>query len=141
MTALERISRLVNRNGPVNDPAVPRPQLTLEEFFEGNDDPGSIVVNLGLDGDFVSELYELLKTIRDRQTVADVRIEISMHDDPEGWPYSDTIWVVGRCSVADLRLWIGERFSPDEVYEGRPGHPAEDIKVPVGMTLFRLWYD
>ncbi len=37
MKPLERITQRVNRHGDVNDPATPRPLLTLAEFFEGND--------------------------------------------------------------------------------------------------------
>lgn len=41
MTPLERVTRRVSANGDVNDLATPRPLLTLEEFFEGNDASGS----------------------------------------------------------------------------------------------------
>jgi hypothetical protein len=76
-TLVERI----NRNGDVNEPATPRPLLTLEEFFEGNDDFGSIGYNLP-DQPSPAEFYSLLKEIRNRTDVADVRIEVLDHPDP-----------------------------------------------------------
>ena len=45
MTKLDNLKTRINRNGDINDPAVPRPLVTLEEFFEGNDDYGSIGYN------------------------------------------------------------------------------------------------
>ena len=34
----------INRNGDINDTATPNPLVTLAEFFEGNNDPGSNLV-------------------------------------------------------------------------------------------------
>ena len=89
MTPLERITERVSRHGNVNDPATPRPMLTLAEFFEGNETIGSIGCNL-IPTPPPAEFYTLLKGIAARADVADVRVQVTMFDDPE-WPFSDVV--------------------------------------------------
>ncbi len=79
MTPLKRIADRVNRHGDVNDPATIRPLLTLPEFFDGNDDFGSIGCNLAPPPGPV-KFYEILKGISERSDVADVRVQITMFD-------------------------------------------------------------
>ncbi len=43
--ALERLMKRINRNGNIKDRTTPRPLLTLEEFFIGNNDHASIGYN------------------------------------------------------------------------------------------------
>lgn len=83
MTSLERLIARINCNGDINDPTTPRPLVTLEEFFEGNEDYGSIGYNFSPDQPAPAEFYELLKRIRDRPDVADVRVEVSQHEVPD----------------------------------------------------------
>jgi len=45
MEAHKRLLERINRNGDINYDIVPRPLVTLEEFFEGNKDYGSIGYN------------------------------------------------------------------------------------------------
>lgn len=92
MTPLERITERVNRNGDVNDPNTARPLLTLTEFFSGNEVDGSIGCNLNPTAS-PSEFHELLAVISRRHDVAEVRVQVTMFDDPE-WPFTDTVWVI-----------------------------------------------
>src|SRR5262250_3047226 len=82
MTPLERITERVTRHGDVNEPATPRPLLTLAEFFEGNEAIGSIGCNLTPMPE-LSEFYEMLRRIATRPEVADVRVQVTMFDDPD----------------------------------------------------------
>ena len=124
----------INRSGDVNDPATPRPLVSLEEFFEGNDDPGSIGCNLPGEVE-PGEFYELFRRIRDHDEVSDVRVEINMHDDPEAWPFSDTVWVITSTSAETVATWIPERLEPDELFSGfHEDRPMETYEVPDGMT-------
>ena len=135
-------TRLLTRIGDVNDPKVPRPLVTLEEFFEGNDDPGSIGYNLPEPPE-PREFYALLLEIRDKPGVADVRIEVMQLEDPEGWPNSDTIWVITTSTPDEVRSWFPDRLAPDAVYDGfqTAVHPLEHYSVPTGMRAVGIWYD
>jgi hypothetical protein len=140
MTPLERITERVSRDGDVNNPETPRPLVTLEEFFEGNDISGSICCNLSPMPE-PAEVYAVLKQIRARGDVADVRIEITMFDIPE-WPFSDTVWIITSAAPQEVRSWFSREMAPDEVYSGwSEGTRREAVEVPAGMVPVCCWYD
>ena len=140
MTPLDRITERVNRNGDVDDAATPRPLLTLEEFFEGNALTGSICCNCTPTPE-PSKMYDLLKRIRLRPDVADVRVQITMFDDPD-WPFSDTIWVVTSANADEVKSWFEELIRPDETWEDwTEGVAFEPLLVPAGMQPVACWWD
>jgi hypothetical protein len=94
MPGLESLKLRINRNGDVNDLNVPRPIVTLEEFFEGNEDFGSIGYNFYPDQPAPPEFYELFQRIRERPDVANVLVEVSMQEMPDEWPSTDTVWIL-----------------------------------------------
>jgi hypothetical protein len=141
MTPLERITKRVNAAGDPNDLATPRPELTLEEFFEGNEHTGSIWCNLS-NAPHPREICALFKAMRARPNVADVRVEITMFDDPEGWPFSDTIWIVTSASPEEVKAWFDAYFAPDDCDHGwADGAKREAFDVPEGMRAVRCWWD
>ena len=120
---------------------VENPMLSLEEFFEGNDDGSSIWCNLE-DQPEPDEVYAFLKTIRARPDVANVYIMVTQHDGPGSWPFSDTIWVVTSALSDEVAEWLPDKYMPDEIWEGVPDHfKVERVSVPDGMRLVALWYD
>src|SRR3989442_1268459 len=140
MTPLERITERVNRHGDVNDGATPRPLLTLEEFFEGNYVVGSICVNC-TPTPTPREMHELLKRIRSRPDVANVRVEVSMFDMPE-WPFSETVWVITSAEAQEVKAWFDESIAPDECWAGwTDGVVFEPLAVPAGMQAVACWWD
>lgn len=140
MTPLERISERVTRHGNVNDPATMRPLLTLAEFFDGNDVDGSIGCNL-TPMPTPGEFYQLLQGIAARTDVADVRVQITVFDDPE-WPFSDTVWVITSASPEEVAAWFPEDLRPDECSSGWPdGQAVERCGVPSGMKPIACWWD
>lgn len=118
---------ILERIGDINDPRRPRPLVGLELFFEGNNDPGSIGYNLP-DPPEPRVFFELLKTLRGRDDVRDVLIEVKDLEDPDGWPSSDSIWFITTAP-------------PDEVTEGFDTSNAEPCAVPDGFRAVRAWYD
>ena len=65
-----------------------------------------------------------------------------MHDDPDAWPFSDTVWVVTSAAVDTVRSWMPERLAPDDVLDGFPKDRAiEGCPLPSGMRAAGLWYD
>jgi len=137
-----RLLTRINRNGSIDDPNTPRPLVTLEEFFEGNGDYGSIGYNFYPDQPAPSEFYDLFKSIRDKPDVADVRVEVKDLEDPDEWPSTDTVWIITSASPDDIAGWLGERFHADDILIGFPGtQQAEPYDVPDGMRAIGVWWD
>lgn len=135
--------RLLARIGDINDFDRPRPMVTLAEFFEGNDDPASIGYNLP-DPPMPADFHRLLTGIAARPDVVDVRIEVKDLEDPDGWPSTDSLWIVTTAPLAVARTWFPDRLAPDEWHE-RATIGAEDdvepVPVPPGARALRAWYD
>ena len=136
MNIVERI----NRNGSISDPDVPSPLLTLEEFFGGNDDPGSIGCNLP-DIPGPDAFFEALTRLRARPEVADVRVEVTMWDDPDSWPFSDAVWIITSLEPSEIQDFLGEQLRGDDVRVGWPEHAVEPVNVPPGMKPICVWWD
>ena len=142
MTALEKLKARINRNGDVNDPDVPRPIVTLEEFFEGNSEYGSIGYNFYPDQPAPSEFYEVFKQIRERPDVADVLVEVSQQEMRDEWPSTDTVWILTSASLQEVALWLGERFQADELWDGWTDHLVrEPVDVPLSYRPVGVWWD
>lgn len=123
-TPLERIT---SRIAPFLADGVchPKPLLTLEEFFDGNDVAGSILCNVTILTDGVpdsptpQQVRDVLATIRSRRDVDDVRVAVAMFDDPD-WPFAEEVLVVTDAPADEVRTWLPEAMAPDEVLV--PGH-------------------
>ena len=140
MTALSKITKRVNLHGDPDAVETPRPLLTLEEFFEGNDVVGSIGCNLETTPD-PSEFYKLLNQIREKKNVQDVRVQVTAFDDPD-WPFSDTVWVITSEEPEVVSSWFPEHLKPDECWSGWiDDQPYEEIEVQLGMEPVACWWD
>jgi hypothetical protein len=140
MSRAPHLIERVNRNGPINDPKVARPLLTLEEFFEGNDHYGSIGCNLPGEV-YPQKFFEVFRSLRDRPDVADVLVEMKSWDDPEDWPFSDRVWVITSLSRQDIQQRLCKRLDGDAVRVGWPQYPIESVEVPPGMQPIGVWWD
>ncbi len=139
-TSVNPRAALLQRIGDINDFDRPRPLVSLELFFEGNEDYGSIGYNLP-DPPEPRDFYDLLKELRDRDDVHDVLIEVKDLEDPDGWPSTDTIWFITRASPDDVRQWFPERLDPDDVIIGFDQQQVEPYEVPAGHEAIAAWYD
>lgn len=141
MTHLERITERVNRHGDINDWATPRPLLTLAEFLRGNNCVGSIGCNL-IPTPEPAEFLALLERIAARPEVADVRVQVTMFDDPKRWPFSDTVWVITTAGPEEVAGWFDEDVRPDDCRRGwTEGVEFEEYTVPKGMSPISCWWD
>ena len=141
MNALERITERVNRGGDPNKMSTPRPLLTLSEFFDGNDVLGSIGCNL-LPTPTPAEFHAALSAIAARPDVADVRVQVTMFDNPEEWPFADTVWVMTSADPSTVRSWFAESLAPDEIGEGWvQGITYEDYAIPAGTRPVSCVWD
>ena len=127
------------------------PIVSLEEFFEGNDDYGSIGCNLD-DPQATPPLpvpywphpspqgfYETLRAVRERQEVQDVLVEVSDTDvGAENWPFSELVYILTTASTEEVEAWTIS-IHPTEVSEGEKPALVRDL-LP-GYIVWTLWWD
>lgn len=121
--------------------AQPEPQLvSIERFFDGNDDVGSIGCNL-LPHPGVDVFRETLAGLLRRPDVQGVYAQITELDPgPGSWPFTDTAQVMGAISTAELRKAV-RALRPDEV------GTAEELGIsPLaagghGARVLAVWWD
>jgi hypothetical protein len=116
--------------------------VTLEEFFLGNDDYGSIGCNLSpmLGPQF---FYEKLESIRSQPNVQDVLVEVTEieEEDPEMWPFSDRVYVFTNATLEDVTHWSAA-LKPDAVEQGLPQErPDSAPELKAGYQCYGLWWD
>jgi hypothetical protein len=124
---------------PVLGPG-PGPTASLEEFFEGNDDPGSIGCNL-MPMLEPKIFYDVFRQIRSRPDVQDVRVQICDYVDDDSWPFSDSVFFLTSMPQAELAKLLSE-LQPDDVGTFSSEHIPEDLPKPnPGMTIYGAWWD
>ena len=119
----------------------PEPQVvTIDRYFDGNDDLGSIGCNL-VSHPGIALFRHVLTGLLAHPNVEAVYAQISELDPGEGcWPFSDTVLVVGAIPLADLQLAVNA-LQPDDV------GPADQLGVsPVVARRHRapvsvIWWD
>ena len=116
--------------------------VTLEEFFIGNDDYGSIGCNL-LPPLGPHRFYEKLIEIRGRSNVHDVLVEINevVEEDPTTWPFSDSVFVLTNATLNEVASWAAE-LKPDAIQPSpTSGRQRRMPDLPPGVRPYRLWWD
>jgi hypothetical protein len=138
---MNSLERLLARIGDINDFDRPRPLVTVTEFFDGNDDAGSIGYNLP--GSVMpDEFYQLLLSVSARNDVVDVRIEVKDLESGDGWPSSDSIWIFTTAPLEDVRGWFPERLAPDDWrLTTALDESTEPYEIPPGTHAINAWYD
>jgi hypothetical protein len=119
----------------------PLPVVSLEDFFTGNDDPGSIGCNTDHPG---PEFFkEPLFAIRSRPNVQDVLIEIEEveEQDESMWPFSERIYILTSAPQEEIEEWMAP-LHPDTVEEGWAyGEPKTAPPLRPGMRVYAAWWD
>ena len=120
---------------------LPDPQLIpIEEFLDGNDDLGSIGCNLdphpGLN-EFRSVLHAVLR----RPDVTTLYARIAELDPgPGSWPFTDTVFVIGRISEEDLKAAVAS-LQPDEVSALPESEIPDELPRAPDDKVFAIWWD
>ncbi len=114
--------------------------VPVEEFFDGNDDLGSIGGNL-IEHPGIDVFRETLIGIARRADVVAVYAAIAEVDPGVGsWPFADTIFVVGTIPRNELAEILSP-LQPDEI------GTAEDFGAPEALTRMHgapataAWWD
>ncbi len=119
------------------------PLVTLDDFFQGNTDDGSLGTGTRKKDDLhISEIYKKLKQIEKLPNVCTVLVEI--HDDwemsinnAEIWPASESIYIYTMAPIKVVRQWI--IGLPCEAYEGWiDSMPLSAPSVPPGYFVYTL---
>jgi hypothetical protein len=127
----------INRQGRTAGDIGREPVVSLNLFFEGNDDPASIGCNL-VDHPGVDRFYSVLRRIRDRPDVHDIWVGITEIMGPGEWPFSDHIYVVTTASAEDVTGWAAE-LDPDPPVDWWTEFPP--IPVPSDAHIVTLFWD
>jgi hypothetical protein len=139
MTPLERITERVTRRGHPDEPNTPRPLVTVDEFFDGNSEVGSIGCNLDSTPS-PEQFYALFREIARRPGVKDIRVQITAFDVPE-WPFTDTVYIMTAAAPEEVATWFPEELTPDETWEGFVDQAFEPYEVPAGCKPVACWWD
>jgi hypothetical protein len=120
----------------------PLPVVSLEDFFEGNEDYGSIGCNL-IEHPSPQGFFEHLLAIRSRPDVQDVLVEIYEIEEGDAnmWPFSERVYVLTSASAKDVADWM-RSLRPDEIEEGYfQGKPPAAPELREGMQVYAAWWD
>jgi len=114
--------------------------VPVGQFFDGNNDLGSIGCNL-LDHPGIDRFREILVGLSKQNNIEAIYVDISEIDPGKGsWPFTDLVIVAGMISSEDLRQTLSP-LKPDEV------GPAENFGVPLQFInkhkgpMLAAWWD
>ena len=98
-----------------------QPVVSLEEFFVGNEDEGSIGCNLD-EHPGLPFFFETLQNIRSRADVQDVLVEITTIDEltnpgSETWAFSDHVYIITSASREEVAQWM-KPLMPGDIENG-----------------------
>ena len=114
--------------------------IPIDEFFDGNDDLGSIGCNL-LPHPGVDAFRRVLTGLLGRPDVRAVYAQISEFDPGEDcWPFTDTVLVAGTISVESLRGLVSS-LQPDEVGLAGEFGDSPSISERHGGPVLIIWWD
>jgi hypothetical protein len=112
--------------------------VKVAEFFDGNDDLGSIGCNLS-DHPGLQHFRSVLESIAGRDDVDEVWTQI--YDLEEGdWPFSENVLVVGEIPESAVRQYC-ESLQPSDVCEMRVDWIPSRAGQLAGRRYVNLWWD
>jgi hypothetical protein len=117
------------------------PIVTLEDFFEGNNDESSIGCNL-MEHPGIEKFYDVLLNIRNKANVQDVLVEISEFEEDENyWAFSERIYVLTSIDKSLLGSLVQD-LEPTEIDEGYAfGDPPNAPNLLSGYKIYSIWWD
>lgn len=114
--------------------------LTLDEFFTGNIDPGSIAFNLYPDQPSLETFYKTFKELIQEGKIENAFVRIAEIEDTD-WFYSDTIYVVGKINFRELSDAV-EHLKPSEIYTGWMYDVPANLQANYSkMNEFSVWWN
>lgn len=125
--------------------------VSIESFFAGNRDVGSIAPNL-VEGSpdpvmrhpGVDAIGQRLAEVRARPEVSDVLVDVMIEweEYPEGeWPYAQAIQVVTSAAPETVDSWIAGLNADPCAEVSEPGGWVNAPEVPSGHRIITIWWD
>jgi hypothetical protein len=119
--------------------------LTIEEYFDGNDEAYSTICANNARPPSAQALREYLLAIRAKPSVSDVLVLVYEFEDAleyqDTWITSDTVYVITSASVREVEEWF-RPLTPSDVSEET--RLARFNNLPVigeGSRLVAVWWD
>ena len=141
MDKRQQLIEKIKRQGAPADVNGPSAVVSLEDFFEGNEDLGSIGCNL-IEHPGIDAFYRVLRDARSRPDVQDVLVEIyEVMEGEDEWPFSDRVYILTSADPDDVRGWL-TYLDPSEIEEGwAAGAPPAAPALQEGMRVLAAWWD
>jgi hypothetical protein len=116
------------------------PVVSITQFFDGNDDPGSIGCNLP-DHPGMDVFREVLTGLLQRPDVEGVYAQIAEVDPgDDSWPFADTVLVVGKIVPDALQAALAS-LEPDDVWLGDESHVPLSVRLMHNAPTLVAWWD
>lgn len=116
------------------------PIVSVEDFFIGNTDESSIGCNL-MEHPGLQHFYEVLITIRIKEEVQNVFVEIMELEEGSDWAFSERIYVLTRADQGEVEEWIQSLY-PSEIETGyQYGEPHVAPVLLPGYQVYSIWWD
>jgi len=132
-----RIVNTIRNRGHTGDG--PRVLVSRQEFFDGNDDSGSIGCNLA-EHPGMEAFDAAFRAIEALPGVSGVYLAIAELMDEEGvWPFTDTAFITTSLSPGAFQQILAP-LQPDEV-ERFSETFANPPKIPAKHRLIHVWWD
>jgi hypothetical protein len=113
--------------------------VSVAEFFDGNDDAGSIGCNIYPYPPSLKQFFETLSAIKALDKTHDLLVRIADIDDGE-WFYTDAIYLFGEYDLEEVKQLFAV-LKPDEVNEGLMyGMPGNYINQS-DVKAYSIWWD
>ncbi|XEC96597.1 hypothetical protein AB6A23_08670 [Paenibacillus tarimensis] len=113
------------------------PIVSLELFFNGNEEESSIGCNL-LNHPGIDVFYKTLKKIKELDDVQDIFVEIYEVDE---WPFSERIYILSKLNEKEIMDLLSV-LEPSDISEGYEfSEPKVAPKLEIGMKVYSVWWD
>jgi hypothetical protein len=114
--------------------------VSVEEFFEGNEDDSSIGCNIYPDPPSLQTFYETFKKMKSSDKIENILIRIADAEDTD-WFYTDTVYVIGNVTMEEVKEMLKD-LKPDEIYAGwMYGLPQSTTDIKRENKIYSAWWD
>ncbi len=114
--------------------------VTLDDFFEGNNDSASIGVNIYPHQPPPSYFYSKFKEISQLDSVDNIYVRIADTEDGN-WAYTDVVYIITTLAKVDLQQLLTD-LQPDEIYEDwMYDKPINAPELTNNFKVYSIWWD
>lgn len=117
------------------------PVVGIEDFFEGNDDFGSIGCNL-YEHPGIGEFYATFLKVQSKEFVSEVLVGIYEVEefDESMWPFSEQVFIITSESESVIEQYV-KSLEVDRIDIVDQTMLLPEPNVPEGHHVLQLWWD